>query len=67
MALTWQHGNYFCTVSIKGPLLTKWRVRYMLPGAGDHWAKSGAAENYKHARSLIDCAIAEAELGRIGA
>jgi len=44
-----------------------WSARYLLPGAGDLWAESGTAKNFEEARQKMSSAIAEAELGRIGA
>ena len=67
MPLTWQYGNYECTIHVVSQFETKWSVRYLLPGAGDHWAKSGTAENQLLARQRIDREIERAELGYRGA
>ena len=67
MPLTWQHGNYECTVHVVDSVCTTWSIRYLLPGAGQHWAKSGTAKNYAEARQKIDREIEQAELGYRGA
>ena len=72
MPLTWQHqnyqhGNYQCTIHVVSQFETQWSVRYLLPGAGDHWAKKGKANNQLLAMQMIDREIEQAELGRIGA